>query len=135
MTRHCPKMGNSSRFLSARGDVEDLQCRNLVTGKQRLLDSGDRLRPPVFDPSGARIMYLRYRQSTHNWTLEEKSASGGIPERSWEKYESGPKYPWDWSPDGFSLLLRWVDSAPASIRTLDLRTLQATEFLSDPHAA
>jgi Tol biopolymer transport system component len=129
------KDGKQLAFVSERGDVEDLQCRNLDTGKQRLLDTGDRLRPPVFDASGARIMYLRYHKSIRKWTLEEKAASGGVPERSWEKYESGPQYPWDWSPDGFSLLLRWVDSGPASIRTLDLGTLQANEFLSDPHGA
>jgi Tol biopolymer transport system component len=129
------KDGKQLAFLSDRGDVEDLQCRNLATGKQRLLDSGDGMRPPVFDSSGNRIMYLRYRKSTKKWTLEEKSAFGGLPERSWEKYESGPQYPVDWSADGFSLLLRWVESGHASIRILDLRTLQATEFLSDPHGA
>jgi Tol biopolymer transport system component len=104
--------------------------KDLATGREKELaaDGGRYEYSPVFDPVGNGLMCAKDGFVTY------VPLSGGLTKRIWNK--SAWSAPWDWSPDGKTLLFY----ARADLRTpfkgvvqqLDLDSLSATPFLDDP---
>ncbi len=127
--------GAKMAFLSPRANSVRLFYKDLVTGWEKELSTGEtNSGSPVFNPDGTGIMCDKYpRASGIGNSLYYVPLSGGLPKKIWDK--SGGSWPWDWAPDGKTLLVLMRDdfSKPLRgvIRQLDLDSLATTTFLED----
>jgi serine/threonine protein kinase/Tol biopolymer transport system component len=131
--------GGKVAFLSAEDNGIRLFYKDLATGREKELSADGRsYANPVFNPDGTGIMCMLFpdpRVAFRNRdSLYYLPLSGSLPKKIWDK--SAWSVPWDWAPDGKTLLFYTRDdfSKPlrGAIQQLDLDSLSATRFLDDP---
>jgi serine/threonine protein kinase/Tol biopolymer transport system component len=121
--------GRRMTFASKRANILRLFYKDLTTGRETEL-STDRsnYRGSVFKADGTGIMCVH----GDGGFLEYIPLSGGPPKKIWDRLA----LPWDWSPDGKTLLFLTggVNGKPrwGVVRQLDLDSLLAAAFLDDP---
>jgi len=129
--------GEKVAFVSTRATEARLFYKDLGTGREKELSTaGASYDSPVFNPDGTGIICTE-RPNPSSWRsfLIYTRISGGLAQKIWDK--SVGATPWDWSPDGKTLLF-WTRTdfsnkpMPGVIRELDLETQSALSFLADP---
>ena len=75
---------------------------------------------PVFSPDDKKVAYVRFPSRTGDYTrIDVDSIEGGHRETVYDFKESANSYPYDWSPDGETILI----SSHAADRSVFLATI------------
>ena len=127
--------GAKMAFLSPRANSVRLFYKDLKTEREKELSTdGGSYGSPVFNPDGTGVICAQWPDpSARRASIYYTPFSGGLPRRIWDK--SVGSWPWDWAPDGKTLLFFTQDdlSKPVrgAIQQLDLDSLATTMFLED----
>ena len=122
--------GDGQTLVYTEWATGDLAVRNMATGEVRSLYGVDWVRgpawfeAPVLSPDDKKVAYVRFPSRTGDSTrIDVDSIEGGHLETVYDFKESTNSYPYDWSPDGETILI--------SSRAADRSVFLATVSLKD----
>ncbi len=127
--------GGKLAFGSLRGVNSRPFYRDLTTGRDRELTKAPGEDDVImgFNPDGSGVLYT-LSKSIGRSSIQYVPLSGGLPKKIWDK--SPWAVPWDWSPDGKTVLFYTRDDLSTPLRgvvlQLDLGSSSTTTFLDDP---
>jgi serine/threonine protein kinase/Tol biopolymer transport system component len=101
-------------FTALDGNQRDLFLLNLADGGTSRFTFGPDNTRPIWKPDGTRLVFYRKSSSAHIYELYEKPASGGDAQLLLHLDGVINVIPWDWSPDGKSIVYAVTGEKTAS---------------------
>jgi Tol biopolymer transport system component len=122
--------GKALAFISTRSGNSDVWVKNLATGAETALTASPTVKEqPEITSDGARVAYLVRGDSSQE--IHEIATVGGVPKRLCDACGR----PWDWSPDGRTLLYLIPEGAASpglSFGIVDADTREKSVYLKHP---